>query len=450
MKSLAPLAALLLATPALAVVESGSVVFENLDTPPFYFHATVTYEVYAPGDPASPAPSSTAYTYVYTLTNDAVAPPAGQMNVPVDRLLVGVGAGASVADAGGACATADTSIPTKVAFAFTAPVMPGSASCPLVLHSTAAPGDVAGTVGFSSFVDDRLLRGPFTLPLASFPCFDVNKAEIEVKRNKAGRDEIEIEKGVLAFDPGDTFDPATEVVKLDLNGGTFSLSIPAGSFERKGAKADYRYKTGSGVTPKVHARINVEKGEWEVKIDRADAALFENAASLDITLMIGDVKGQVTVPLAVKKDDAKERKLEFKRHPRAECIPDPDENSPDPTKHRSCLSYMEVTYHLGQPDQEVIRKFSDDIGHPETTFITSGGQAVTFHTSCSQPLACGDQDATGNFTITGLSDATGKMAARFGSDPSCDITPSPPGQPGAACSAASDCASGVCTAGVCQ
>jgi len=450
MKLLALLPVLLLATPALAALESSAVTFENLDTPPFYFHATVAYTVYAPGDPASPAPSATDYTYVYTLTNDAVAPPAGQMNVPADRLVVGVGAGATVSSASATCATADLSVATKVSFAFTAPVMPGATSCPMVLHSTAGPGDVAGTVGFSSFVDDQLLRGPFTLPVASFPCFDVNKVKIEVKRNKAGHDEIELEKGVIAFDPGDTFDPATEIVKLDLNGGTVSLSIPAGAFERKGAKEDFRYKTGSGVVPKVHARINVAKGEWEVKIDKTDAALFENATNLDVMLMIGDVKGQVSVPLTVKKDEAKEQKLEFKRHPKLECVPDLDEDDPDPTKHRSCLSYMEVTYHLGQPDQEVIRRFSDEIGHPETTFITSGGTAVTFHTSCSQPLACGDTDPAGNFTITGLSDATGKMAAKFGVDPSCDATPSAPGEAGAACTVAADCNSGVCSAGVCQ
>lgn len=445
---------MLLPLSASAVLESGVVVFENLDTPPLYFKATVAYQVYAPGDAASPIPSTADFTYVYTLSNNLVTPPAGQVNIPLDRLEVGVGSSAIVSlttstGTGTAPTSINTTVPTKVGFLFGSFITPGASSNQLVIQSPSGPGDVTSTVGFGGSVDDQLLRGPFALPQANFACFDVNKIEIKVDKKKAGNDEIEIEKGVISLEASKSFNPTTDIVKLDLNNGAYVLSIPAGSFERHGAKEDFRYKTGSGVSPSVHARINITEGEWEIKIGKTNATMISSATSLDVMLMVADMKGQVTVPLGVKKDDFRKKELEFKRQPKAACVVHVDDDTVSGEK-RSCLSVIEVTYQMNQPTQEVLRKFSGEIGHPETTFVTSSGASVTFNTSGGQCLQCGQTDLTGKFTITGISDVTGKLATQCGFDPNCDTTPSAPGTAGWQCLENSDCISGTCSVGFCQ
>jgi len=423
---------------AAAALESGSVSYTS--DAPFIFNATVNYDIYAPGDATSPAPSASDFTYVYTVVNNVIAPPAGSLNVPVDRFDLFNGTNASITDASsqgtGVTPSTITILPNMVSFRFSAGIHPGTSSTLLIVHSASAPGDANSTVGFSSFLENRLIRVPFALPAKNFACFDINKAELEIKKDKVAKDKLKIEKGAISFNAGEGFDPATDIVKLSLDSGTYMLSIPAGSFEQKGVKADYKYETGSGVTPRVKFRLNIDKGEWNVSVKDADLSAFTNAASLDVILMVGDTKGQVTIPLTIDEDTATEQELEFKRSPKFSCpkLRDDDSSLANDSgfghghHKRSCLSSFSVTYHLGQADQETISLFGGDIGHPETTVAITAGSSATFHTSCSQCLACGDtngDDDGGDFTITEISDATGKLTTQCGVDPSCDITPEP-------------------------
>ncbi len=420
-----------------AAIESGSVTFTN--PIPFAFNTTVNYEIYAPGDTASPAPSVTDYTYVYNVVNNVVSvPPADGLNVPVDRFDLGIGSSSSITNAtsqgaGVVPISIDfTSFSSRVVFKFGG-VAPGQSSSQLIVHSPSAPGDASSTVIFSSFTDSQILRAPFALPAKDFACFDINKVEIEIKKNKIANDKLKIQKGAISFNAGEGFDPATDIVKLSLDNGTYMLSIPAGSFEQKGSKADYKYETGSGVSPKVKFRLNIDKGEWNVSIKHTNLATFLNAASLDVTLMIGDTKGQVSLPLTIDEDTASEQELKFKRSPKFSCPKLRDDDSSIANDEgfghghhkRSCLSAFSATYHLGLADEETISLFGGDIGHPDTTVSITAGSSATFHTSCSACMACGDTDASGNFTITEISDATGKLTTRCGIDPSCDITPAP-------------------------
>ncbi|HHJ16572.1 MAG TPA: hypothetical protein ENJ80_07730 [Gammaproteobacteria bacterium] len=449
----------------MASLESGTTIFENLDTPPLYFKATVNYEIFSPGDATSPAPSTTDYTYVYTLANQAVAPPAGQVNIPLDRLDIGVGSSANITSAssigtGVAPSSIDTSILTKVSFLFASPfINPAESSNQLVIHSPNGPGDVTATVAFGGSNDDQLLRGPFALPNKDFACYGVNKVKLLFKKNKTGHDQIKIEKTAFGFTAGDSFDPTTDIVKLDLNNGAYVLSIPAGSFERKGSREVFKYETGSGVSPKVRFRINVDKGEWSVRIGKTDITTLINAADLNVMLMIGDVKGQDLVPLTVAEDNNKVTHVKFHRKPRFECPklrPDDSSVANDSGNgyghhSRSCLSSFEVTYHKGLPDQEIIEIFGSDIGHPSTTVSIQSGSGATFDTSCKACIQCGVTDAAGDFEVTGLSDAVGKLTNKCGGiDPSCDATPPAQGETGWMCVANSDCGSGICTTGLCE
>ncbi len=419
-----------------AAVESGSVTFTS--PAPFVYNTSVNYDIYAPGDAASPAPSASDYTYVYQVVNNVVTPPAGGFNVPVDRFDLGVGTSASITSvntlgAGDAPSSIDSSTPGNIRFLFGTGILPGSSSNQLVVHSPSAPGDANSIVAFSSYLDSQILRAPFALPAKDFACFDINKVKIEIKKNKISKDKLKIQKGAISFNAGEGFDPATDIVKLSLDNGTYMLSIPAGSFEQKGSKADFKYETGSGVSPKVKFRLNIDKGEWNVSIKHADLAIFLNAASLDVTLMIGDTKGQTSLPLTINKDTASKQKLKYKRSPKFSCpkLRDDDSSIANDSgfghghHKRSCLSAFSATYHLDQADEETISLFGGDIGHPDTTVSISAGSSATFHTSCSVCMACGDTDASGNFTITEISDATGKLTTKCGIDPSCDITPAP-------------------------
>jgi len=124
------------------------------------------------------------------------------------------------------------------------------------------------------------------------------------------------------------------------------------------------------------------------------------------------------VPLTVVKGNTKVRHIRFKRNPGPECpklrsdgssaASDVSSLGHGPHK-RSCLSPFEVTYHMGRPNQEIIELFGSDIGHPDTVVSVQAGSGATFHTSCSLRLQCGQTDASGNFTLTGLLDSTGKM-----------------------------------------
>lgn len=415
-------------------LESGSVSFSS--AAPFVFNATVNYDIYAPGDATSPSPSASDFTYVYNVVNNVIVPPAGAFNVPVDRFDLGVGTSASITGAtslgaGVAPTTIDASVPGNVRFLFGTGVVPGSSSTQLIIHSPNAPGDANSIIGFSSYLNSQLLRAPFALPVKDFACFDINKVKLKINKNQIAKDRLKIQKGAISYNIGESFDPATDIVKLSLDNGTYMLSIPAGSFEQKGSRADYKYETGSGVSPKIKFRLNIDKGEWNVSIKHADMSLFTDAANLAVMLMIGDTKGQVSIPLTIHKDTLSEQKLEFKRSPKFSCPKMRDDDSSvanDPGTgyghhKRSCLSSFSVTYHLGLPDQEIISLFGGNISHPDTTVAITAGSSATFHTSCSQCLSCGTTDVSGNFTITEISDATGKLTTMCGIDPSCDITP---------------------------
>jgi hypothetical protein len=160
-----------LAAPA-APVSDGTVTFNNDDTPPFDFIATLTYRVYEPGDPDNPVdPSSyptvnTDYTYVYTFANDA-----GSF-VPLDGLDVELREGVTITASGniddGNPATVPPSAITVgstllgVDFFYASMIYPGSSSEPFFYTSPFAPGDVVLSAWFDGVSEDEIgsLAGP--------------------------------------------------------------------------------------------------------------------------------------------------------------------------------------------------------------------------------------------------------------------------------------------------
>ncbi len=352
-----------------------------------------------------------------TLTNVVIKPVGvapgtinpGLLEMNMQNLVFGTGQGSPFADEFGSL-IAPVNVPDQ-----------GAVEISL---SDFSGGDIQAGVpsfgGVSATVD-----GAPQITTVALDCFGINKVKIKLKGSS--KDKIKIEKGVLALPATKTFDPAADKVTIAVDGIPFIIS--AGSFEKKGEKNDYKYKTGSGVKPKIHARLNFHKAEWSVKIDDVDASAVDNSDGVKIDLILGNVQGTETVTMAEKVEGNGEIELKYKASPKVSCRgvhpPEVPDDDPDDLK-RSCLTFMEVTYHLGLADQEIIQKFADDIGHPETTFVAAGGASATFHTSCSQCLVCGQTDASGDFQVTGLSDVTGKLANKCGvTDASCGTTPPP-------------------------
>jgi hypothetical protein len=150
-----------------APISSGTITFDNTDTPGKYFLAYVYYEVYAPGDADNPVDAgtyptvNTDYTYVYSLSSDATS------IVPLERLDVGLATGAAVTAYGSIDdAIADTRAPSDYAdftsffrFNWTGPafyIYPTKSSDQVFMTSPSGPGNVVITVVWDGTSEDEV------------------------------------------------------------------------------------------------------------------------------------------------------------------------------------------------------------------------------------------------------------------------------------------------------
>lgn len=203
-----------------APVAQGSVTVVQDTPPPFFFTATVYYQVYGPADPGSPIYAENLYTYAYTVTNVPVPAPAGYFGVPLDGLDVGVESSAGLLaaspDDGDPLTVPPSAItvkPQKVEFDFlpwfdgTIPV--GSSSQQLILQSPFGPNLVAFSVAFDGVSEDDVIPGPVVAP-SPYP------RTIGFWKNR-----VEGKKGLLKFFPDGQL---TQVIDraVDISGGIFN------------------------------------------------------------------------------------------------------------------------------------------------------------------------------------------------------------------------------------
>jgi len=247
-----------------------------------------------------------------------------------------------------------------------------------------------------------------------FDCDSVNKVKV---KDKAGtdKDEIKITKAGFRLDAPNTVDLAVDEVQIRVDGLIFTF--PPGSFEQKGTKPDYVFKSATGVKPKVEARLRFDKASWELSVHDGDATLIDNSNGVDVALMVGDFESVQNVTL-----DAKGK---FKRDPKVSCRHVTSDSSDDgvPSLDKmSCISSMTLQHSSGVLVTK--SRAGAELVHPNTVFSENAtGDLAIVHTSCSACLQCGD--VIGNFTIMEIDGLPGDKHAQkcLVPDASCSLLP---------------------------
>jgi hypothetical protein len=129
----------------------------------------------------------------------------------------------------------------------------------------------------------------------STPCtldLTIKKAEIDFK-DKPSSDKYKVKGEATFLEMSDGIDPLVEDVSVTV--GTSSLTIPAGSFEERGATYEF-HGIIDGVKVKMKIKeVDIDIIEFDVKADGVDLTGTSNP--VDIYLTIGLDKGDITTKL---------------------------------------------------------------------------------------------------------------------------------------------------------
>jgi len=251
-------------------------------------------------------------------------------------------------------------------------------------------------------------------PKTPFDCYAINKVKV---KDKAGttKDSIKVSKAGFRLDPPNSVDLAVDAVEMRVDGLTFSF--PPGSFEQKGSKPDYVFKSATGVKPKVEARLRFDKATWELSVKDGDASLIDNSDGVDVALTIGGFESVETVFLSAKGN--------FEASPKRSCRHVTSDSSDDGTPGNnklSCISSMTLQHSSGVLITKT--RAGAELMHPNTVFSDDAtGDMAIVHTSCSACLQCGD--VNGNFTIVEIEGLPGDKLSQkcMVPDASCSLLP---------------------------
>lgn len=145
---------------------------------------------------------------------------------------------------------------------------------------------------------------PLPVAFAAFAAFDV---EVEIELGSlANEDEFEVKGTFTLGADSNGIEILTEIVSLELTGGagSFSTTIPAGSFEFKPAKPPKKGKPGKpahfkfeGVIDGVFLEVKITplgNGSFELKAEGQGADLSGIANQVTVDLAVGDDRGSTT------------------------------------------------------------------------------------------------------------------------------------------------------------
>lgn len=111
------------------------------------------------------------------------------------------------------------------------------------------------------------------------------------------RDKIKILEAHFQLNPEVSYDLDVDDVTVTVGG--VSVTIPAGSFDRKGNKERYQYNAGGGSEPKIKMELDFDRGEWSLMVDDIDASAIDSDDGVVVTLMIGYMLAGQNVPMWV-------------------------------------------------------------------------------------------------------------------------------------------------------
>jgi len=260
-----------------------------------------------------------------------------------------------------------------------------------------------------------------------FDCYHVNRVSVKKHHKKHGAatgvgGRVKVQKAGFRLDPPNVVDMATAMVQIRIDGLVFDFS--EGDFVQKGNKPDYVFKSASGATPMIRARLRFDKYTWSIRASGVDTTLIDKTDGVDVCLMIDNFESCQNVVITKNATDS--QSSDSGAPARASCNPNAGTSSDDGTPGYNKLSCL-ASLTLQHTDGSFITKTraGAELLHPQTVFINEAtGDMAIVHTSCSQPLRCGDV-VGGGFTIVEIEGTPGdKMSRKVGlPDASCSIVP---------------------------
>jgi len=286
------------------------------------------------------------------------------------------------------------------------------------------PDDFAPNLDPETFflVCEQVTIYPPTAGKDPFDCYSVNKVSIKSKQKKkshADGGEVKVEKAGFRLDLPNSVDMATAMVQIRIDGLVFDFA--PGSFEQKGNKPDYVFKSASGETPKIDARLRFDKYTWGIRAKGIDIALIDDSDGVDVCLMIDNFESCENVIISKRGGHSSSSDSGYRN--RKSCNPNAGSSSDSGTPGNnklSCISSLTVQHTSGTLITKT--RTAAELLHPNTVFVDEAtGDMAIVHTSCSKPLYCGD--VIDNFTIVEIEATPGdKLAQKAGvDDASCSI-----------------------------
>ncbi|HEY32768.1 MAG TPA: hypothetical protein G4O10_06645 [Dehalococcoidia bacterium] len=118
--------------------------------------------------------------------------------------------------------------------------------------------------------------------------FSISQMSVDFDATQPDGDRIAISEAFITLGEVAAYDLSTDDVIISVDG--VEIIIPAGGFTQQGNKEKYTYSSLSGdEPPEVTMKIDLESGEWSLKISDIDASVIDNSDGVEITLAIGEL-----------------------------------------------------------------------------------------------------------------------------------------------------------------
>jgi len=144
-----------------------------------------------------------------------------------------------------------------------------------------------------------LTKDEFTVTgIGGIEDFAVQSMLIDFDR-RPNQDEIVIGKAVFSLPEGASYDLDVDDVTITVD--DVLITISAGSFIRAGNKEKYVFTSTEGVEPKVHMKLDFNKGEWSLKVSKIDASAIDNHDGVDLTFAIGSLSAREKLDMWVER-----------------------------------------------------------------------------------------------------------------------------------------------------
>jgi len=126
--------------------------------------------------------------------------------------------------------------------------------------------------------------------------FSIEHMSVDFDNLRPNRDKIAGE-GTITLGEAATYDLTVDDVVVNVDGVV--ITIPAGSFVKDENKEKYTYTSLEGTEPEVLMKLNLEGGEWSLKVSKIDANAIDNSDGVEITLTIGDLSATELINMQV-------------------------------------------------------------------------------------------------------------------------------------------------------